>query len=61
MKNIIKILMNRDGVTHEEAKEMCEECREAMLEAIEAGYFTEAEEIIRCDLGLEPDYIFDLI
>ena len=61
MERVIKILMRRDDVTYEEAKEMCDECRESMLEAIDAGYFTEAEEILRGDLGLEPDYIFDLI
>ena len=53
--------MKRDDLTYEEAKEMYTECREAMLEAIEAGYFDEAEEILRCDLGLEPDYIFCFI
>ena len=61
MNKIIQILMKRDGMTYEEAKEVCEECREAMLEAIDSGYFDEAEEILRGDLGLEPDYIFDLI
>lgn len=61
MERVIKILMKRDDLTYEEAKEMCEECREAMLEAIDGGHFDEAEEILRGNLGLEPDYIFDLI
>ncbi len=61
MEHIIEILMRRDGLSYEDAKEACKECREAMLDAIECGEYFEAEEILRCELGLEPDYIFDLV
>lgn len=48
-----RILMKRDGLTLEEAREQIEECREALLE----GDF----EAMADYLGLEDDYIFDLI
>jgi hypothetical protein len=35
MKQIIEILMRRDGLTYEDAKEAYLECQEAMLEAVE--------------------------
>mgnify|MGYP005607213007 CR=1 FL=1 len=61
MKEIIEILMRRDEVTYEEAKEMYLECKEAIMEAIDMGDDFEVEEILRCELGLEPDYIFNFI
>lgn len=61
MQEIIKILMNRDGITYADAKEAYLECREAIMEAIDMGDCFEVEEILRCELGLEPDYIFNFI
>ena len=53
MTKLEKILMIRDGLTLEEAKEQIDECREAL----ENGDF----EAIQDYLGLEDDYIFDII
>lgn len=61
MKEIIKILMKRDGISHADAKEAYLECQEAMMDAVESGDFFEVEEILRSELGLEPDYIFNFI
>jgi hypothetical protein len=61
MKEIIEILMRRDGISYEDAKAAYLECREAIQEAIEMGDDFEVEEILRCELGLEPDYIFNFI
>ena len=60
MNTVIKILMERDGLTYEEAKEMYEETREEMLESIADGNL-DAEDILADNLGLELDYIFDFI
>lgn len=60
MNRIIKILMERDGMTYEEAKEAYEDTREEMLESIENGYL-DADQILADNLGLELDYIFDFI
>lgn len=61
MQEIIEILMNRDGLTYADAKEAYLECQEAMMDAIESGDFFEVDEILRSELGLEPDYIFNFI
>ena len=53
MNRVVKILMERDGVTEKEAKEMVRECREALCNG--------DEEAIGDYLGLEDDYIFDII
>lgn len=45
----------------EVAKEAYLECQEAIQEAIDNGEIFEVEEILRCELGLEPDYIFNFI
>ena len=48
-----KILMERDGLSAKEAEELIIECREALLEG--------NEEAIAEYLGLEDDYIFDIL
>lgn len=53
MNQTMRILMERDGLSKEEAKEMMTECREEL----ESGNFSAMQEI----LGLEDDYIFDII
>lgn len=57
MENVIKILMNRDGMTRDEARELVIETREMLLSAD----VWEADEIIADQLGLEPDYIMDIL
>lgn len=59
MEEIIKILMRRDGNTKEEAIERINEVKE-MIE--ECNYDPEeVENIVMDNLGLEMDYIFDLL
>lgn len=54
---VVRILMKRDGLTREEAQERLEEVRELISEADP----WEAEDIIADELGLEMDYIFDIL
>lgn len=61
MEKIIKILMERDGLTEEDAREQAEDTRQEMYEAIEDGCFEDVEDILADDLGLEMDYIFDIL
>ena len=51
--SVVEILMNRDGISRVEAKEMIAECREALLNGDEYA--------IEDYLGLEDDYIFDIL
>lgn len=57
MQNVINILMNRDGMTRDEARELVIETKEMLLSAD----VWEADEIIADQLGLEPDYIMDIL
>ena len=61
MKEIIRILMRRDGLTYEEAKETYEDCRSEIMDALEGTSCLSPDEVLQDMLGLEPDYIFDLI
>ena len=56
MNKVIKILMNRDGLTESEAKELINETREMIIAEPE-----DADQIISEQLSLEPDYLFDII
>ena len=52
---ILKILIQRDGMTEDEAKELIEEARN------EVSFFgSDPEDVLAEYFGLEPDYIFDL-
>ena len=61
MKEIIKILMERDGVSYEEAKEMYENCKSELMDAIDGTSCLSPEEVLLEELGLEMDYIFCFI
>ena len=59
MEDIIKILMERDGDTEEEAIDRIEEVKKMMEEC---DYDPdEVENIVMENLGLEMDYILDLL
>lgn len=62
MEVIVKILMERDSVSRKEAQQMIEECRQRLQdEAVSTGDIELAEEILAEELGLELDYMMDLI
>ena len=53
---VIEILMKRDGVDYNTAKSMVEEASELIMNNPD-----EVDEIMSDELGLEPDYIFDIL
>ena len=62
MREIIQILMRRDGMTREAAVELCFDTREEIFQAIQAGEgYEEVEDILMYNLGLEPDYIMNFL
>ena len=61
MSRIVDVLMRRDGLTKKEAVARVQEVREMVYEAVESGMFDEAEDIVMSELGLEMDYIDELI
>lgn len=58
---IIRILMERDGMDLKEAKSVLRDVKSEMEEAIADGDYELAEEIMASELGLELDYIFDIL
>ena len=62
MKRIVDILMKRDHVTKEEAENILKNVREEIQEVISiGGDYTEVEDIVMSELGLEMDYIDELL
>lgn len=57
MNKVVEILINRDCMTKTEAEKLIDETREELL----AADPFEAEDIIANYLGLEPDYIMDIL
>lgn len=57
MNKVVKILVERDGITRREAEELVKETRDALSSCDP----WEAEEIISDYLGLELDYLFDIL
>ena len=60
-ERIIDILIRRDEITLEEAREQVEETVILLNESVECGSNCEVEDILAGELGLEMDYIFDLL
>lgn len=54
---IVEILMERDGLTFEEARMQYNE----FLELARSSDVTDIEELLHDELQLEPDYIMDVI
>ena len=61
MGRIIKILMQRDGLTLEEAKAEAKDFMESIQEDIQNGDLEEIEDALMSWFNLEPDYVFDVI
>ena len=55
MNELVEILINRDGMTRDEAQELVDEARSMVA----AGF--DPEELLYDEFGLEPDYLFSLL
>ena len=60
MPNLKSVLIQRDGLTSEQADEQISEVKEHLMDCIEDGNYEDAFYVMD-DLGLEPDYLEDLI
>lgn len=62
MNRIVRILMERDELSLEEAQKAFDECRQHLSdEAVPTGDIELAEKILAEELGLELDYMMDLL
>ena len=60
--SVVEILMKRDGISKKEAKEAVDYCRQRLFEeAAPCGDYELAQDIIAEELGLEPDYMIELL
>ncbi len=59
LKEMLEILMERDGMSRNEALQLLREVQDAINEAFESG--EDPEEIFTDMTGLEPDYLLALI
>ena len=57
MNPVVEILMKRDGMTEQESIDLVRETKEKLL--CNGGCY--ADDIIMENLGLEPDYIMDIL
>jgi len=61
-QSIKEVLMERDGLEEEEALELIQSATVELMSIVEnGGTVVEAEDFIREEFGLEPDYLDDLI
>jgi len=58
MNKVVKILMERDEIDRETAEAIVRETRDELLNL---GNPFEADDVMMDYLGLEPDYIFDVL
>lgn len=58
MNKVVKILMERDEIDRETAEDIV---RETLNELLNLENPFEADDVMRDYLGLEPDYIFDVL
>lgn len=61
MDKIINILMKRDGLTRDEATLTYNAFLEDAQSYIDSGDEEALEDLLMDELGLEPDYIFDIL
>lgn len=57
MRTVEEILMTRDGMSRDEARDLIRETRDMILDA----NIFEADEIMADMLGLETDYIMEVV
>lgn len=62
MTEFEKVLMNRDHMTKDEAKEERRRAREELYAILEdEGSYDDVEDMLLYDYGLELDYLFDIM
>ena len=62
MYDVVRILMERDNISKSDAQAQVNECKRRLQdEAVATGDYELAVDIIAEELGLEPDYMMDLL
>lgn len=58
---VVDVLMKRDGLTRQEAEKQKTYVADMIQDAVASGDYSEVEDIMYSELGLEMDYIFDML
>jgi hypothetical protein len=63
MKDMIEVLMERDGLSREEAERQVEDTSSRIWDELdyEDCELEDLEDILYGDIGLEPDYLLDIL
>ena len=61
MNRIVKILMRRDGLSDNEAWNVFESAKSEIMDAIYGTSCLDPEEVLADELGLEPDYLEEIL
>lgn len=61
MDSITEVLMRRDGLSEEDAKREIEDFKADIEDSIMSGNLEDIEDALMNDLGLEPDYLMDIL
>lgn len=61
MNKVVEILMKRDGMSQADAELLVEDTRSELIDACYGTSLTDVEDIIMNNLGLESDYLFDIL
>lgn len=61
MLRLKQVLMKRDNLSASEADARIEEAKNALMEYLDEGDFTSADNVCEEFFGLEPDYLMDLM
>lgn len=61
MNSVTEVLMRRDGISEEDAKREVEDFQADIEDSIMSGNLEDIEDALMNDLGLEPDYLFDIL
>lgn len=57
LNSLAKMIAKRDGISYNEARSAVADVAAGMQKAFFSGDLNMAEDILRMDLGLEPDYL----
>ena len=61
MDSITEVLMHRDGLSEEDAKREVDDFKADIEDSIMSGNLEDIEDALMYDLGLEPDYLMDIL
>lgn len=61
VNRIVSILMSRDNMSQDEAEHVFQNVRKEIDDAVAEGDYELVEDIMYTELGLEMDYIFDIL